>query len=79
MNLNDSITEVGAKCGNSYHNNNEKMIKQQQQKQQQRQPYSDHGDEMLQQHNRTYDATEYHIQNAAQRDTEKPWRISVAY
>ncbi|VDK76661.1 unnamed protein product, partial [Onchocerca ochengi] len=80
MNLNDNITKVGAKCGNSYRSNsNEKMIKQQQQKPQQQRPYSDYGDEMLQQHNRTYDATEYYIQNANQRNTEKPWRISVAY
>ncbi|KAM3725568.1 Importin subunit [Dirofilaria immitis] len=77
LKLNGNVTEVGAKCDDSYRNNNsEKIIKKQQQQQQQ--PYSDHGDEIMQR-NRMYDATEYYIQNATRRNTEKPWRISVAY
>lgn len=74
MKLNGNVTEVGAKCSNSYlSNSSEQIIKQQQQ-----QPYCKYGDEMLQR-NRTYDATECYIQNAARHNTEKPWRISVAY
>lgn len=75
MKLNGNVEEVGAKYGNYYRNSSEKMTKQQQQKQQ---PYSDYRDEILQR-NRTYDANECYIQNIARRNTEKPWRISVAY
>uniref|UniRef100_A0A1I7VZN5 Protein kinase domain-containing protein n=1 Tax=Loa loa TaxID=7209 RepID=A0A1I7VZN5_LOALO len=74
MKLDGSVTESRAKCGNSYYCNSKKMTN----RQQQQQPYSGNDNEMLQR-NRTYDATECYIQNAAQRSAEEPWRISVAY